>query len=561
MAKRQDSDRIRFDLAALRELAGAKTFARGNEYFKDGSVEIQALTAKRVVARVSGSEDYRTVLIGRGADIGGECSCPAFTDWGFCKHMVATALAANAAGEGAEADADQALLRVRKYLEGKSADDLVDMVLALAEEDPELFRRLDMDSSLVSADDKTLLARLRKSIDAATRIGNYVDYRAAPRWHAGVKAALDAVAAIASGPRAKMAFELIEHAIDRIEDAFESIDDSDGHLGALLHHACEIHLAAARAASVDGVELARNLFKREMKSDFETFAGAVREYADMLGERGLAEYRRLATAEWDRSTAKARRSRDSDNDDDFKVFRLQPVVDYFAERDGDVEARIALRARNLSSPWNYLQLAEFCLAQGREEEALRRAEEGLWQFEDDRPDERLLFFTVNLLTKARRKADAEAHVWRAFEKQPSLELFKQLRKMGGEPAVERVLTSLESRLTETKRTSWPHHADLLVQVLMQEKRFDAAWSAVRKFGVSPRAKQALVEATDTQYPREALAFYTVQVESLAGAGIYTDAAKVIGRMARLRDATEHAAFMADLKVRHARKRNFMKLLG
>jgi SWIM zinc finger len=552
------SGQVRFDVAALRELAGAKTFARGQEYFQGGSVEVQSLSSKRVVAQVAGSEDYRTVLTGRGADIDGECSCPAFTDRGFCKHMVAAALAANAAGDGAEAEADHALSRMRQHLKGKGVDALVDLILGLAEQDPELFRRLDMESTVVAADDKTLRARLRKAIDAAMRLGSYVDYRAAPRWRSGVETALDAVAEIASGPRAKIAFELIEHAIDRIEAAFEAIDDSDGHLGALLHHACEIHLMAARAAGVDGVELARNLFKREMKSDFETFAGAAADYADMLGEQGLAEYRRLATAAWDKLAAKVRKPRDSD--DDFSVYRLQPILDFFAERDGDVEARIALRAKNLTSQWNYLQLAEFCLAQGRKEEALRRAEEGLWLFEDDRPDERLLFFAVKLLTKAGRKADAEAHLWRAFEKQASLELYKQLHRTGGAPAADRAVALLEDRLTNNEPSRSAHRADLLVSILMEGKRFDTAWSIVHKFGASPSVKQTLVEATDTKYPREALEFYAAQVEQLAGAGIYADAGKLIGRMAKLRKAPEHAAFVADLKVRHARKRNFMKLL-
>ena len=48
-----------------------------------------------MLAQVAGTEDYRTELTGRGEDFDGECSCPAFEDWGFCKHMVATALAAN----------------------------------------------------------------------------------------------------------------------------------------------------------------------------------------------------------------------------------------------------------------------------------------------------------------------------------------------------------------------------------------------------------------------------------------------------------------------------------
>src|SRR5438132_10430119 len=129
-------DRARFDIATLRELAGAKSFARGQEYYRDGCVEILSLGSKKVVAEVSGTEDYRTVLTGRGKDIDGDCSCPAFGDQGFCKHMVATALAVNAAGDGAdgEADADAALSRIRQHLKAKPIEQLVAMILDLAEE-------------------------------------------------------------------------------------------------------------------------------------------------------------------------------------------------------------------------------------------------------------------------------------------------------------------------------------------------------------------------------------------------------------------------------------------
>ena len=237
----------RFDIETLRELAGERSFARGQEYYRDGSVQILSLGSKRVVAEVSGTEDYRTVLTGRGVEIDGDCSCPAFGDQGFCKHMVAVALAVNAAGD-TEGEADAALSRIRAHLKAKSIEQLVDMILDLAEEDPELFRRLDLASAMAGAGDGALEKRLRKAIDAATRTGTFVDYREAPRWHAGVDAALDAVEGIASGSRASLALRLVDHAIERIGEAFESIDDSDGHLGSLLERAREIHLTAACAA-------------------------------------------------------------------------------------------------------------------------------------------------------------------------------------------------------------------------------------------------------------------------------------------------------------------------
>jgi uncharacterized Zn finger protein len=549
----------RFDIDALRELAGAKAFARGQQYHDDGSVQLLSLNSKRVLAQVSGTEDYRTVLTGRGADIGGECSCRAFEDWGFCKHMVATALAANALGDGAEAEAAGELSKIRDHLKAKGVDALVEMILELAEEDRELFRKLDMASAVAKGDPKMLEARLRKAIDGATRTGTYIDYRAVRGWRDGVDAALDAVADLVTGGHADIAFKLVERAIGRIEAAFEAIDDSDGHLGELLEHARDIHLAAAGAVRPEPVALARDLFERETENDFQTFMGAAALYADVLGEQGLAEYRRLATAAWSKLPARSGKVRAGDAG--FGHYTLTNILDFFAERDGDVDARVALRAKDLSSQWSFLQLAEFCLSNGRAEEALRRAEEGLWLFEDDGPDERLLFFTVKLLSKAGRKADAEAHLWRAFEEEPSLDIYKQLLKLGGAAAAGRAVALMEKRATGKQRSAWNGDADLLIAILMHDKKFDLAWSAVRKVGASAHAKQELARASDRKHPSEALEVYAAEVEQLAGGARYDEAAKVIALMQKIRSAAEQAAYIAELKLRHARKRNFMKLLG
>ena len=280
--------KARFDIDALRRLAGETTFSRGHEYHRAGCVQILSLDPGRVAAEVAGTENYRTVLTGRGKKIDGNCSCPAFGDRGFCKHMVATALAVNAAGDDAVGGAAGALSRIREHLKAKSTDELVNMIFDLAEEYPELFRKLDMDSALMRGDDDTLEKQLRKAIDRATQTGSYVDYQQARRWWAGVDSVLDAIAELAPGRRATVALKLIEHSINRIEGAFEAIDDFDGHLGSLLGRARDIHLVAASAAGPEPVALARELFRREIDDDFGAFTGAVADYADVLGEPGLA---------------------------------------------------------------------------------------------------------------------------------------------------------------------------------------------------------------------------------------------------------------------------------
>jgi tetratricopeptide (TPR) repeat protein len=563
-------DEPRFDLDALRSMAGAKSFANGEAYCRDGQVQILVIEPQRVLAQVAGTEDYRTELRGRGKKIGGECSCPAFEEWGFCKHMVATALAANALGADAEADGEGALSRIRRHLKEKGVDALVEMIVGLAERDPTLFRKLDVAAASTDVDDKTLEARLRKAIDGATRVRGYVDYREASDWAAEVDATLDVVADLASGARAGLAMKLAERAMDRIERAIEEVDDSDGDVGGLLHRARDIHLAAATSMRPEPVSFAHDLFAREMDDEYGAFEDAAEIYTDALGEEGLAEYRRLALEAWDKLPALSGRDPqcatevDVDSDASGGYRRLKDILDFFLERDGDVDARIALRAKDLSSPWSYLQLAEFCAEQGREGEALRWAEEGMWIFEDGRPDERLVLFAVGLLSKAGRKADAEAHLRRVFEKAPSLQLYTSLRELGGEAAGERAVKFLEDRLVGEKPAQWHRLADLLIRILMQEEMFEAAWATSRKHGASPGLKDALAQASEATHGAEAIAVYAERVEGLVGAGGnpgYAEAVKLVVRMASLRDAAEQTAYVAALKTRFGAKRNFMKLLG
>lgn len=422
----------RFDVVALRKLAGESVFSRGETYHLKGKVEILSTDNWRVRAQVAGTEDYRTEVTGRDFEIAGSCFCPAFDDTSFCKHMVAVALAANAAG--AEPEGVGTLARIEEYLRAKSVDALVEMIVGLVDRDPALFRKLDLAATTMSADDKTLETRLRKAIDDETRTRGYIEYRAAPGWAAGVDEMLDVVADLVPSGRSVLALRLAEHAVDRIERAIGSIDDSDGHCGGLLCRAQDIHLSAARAAGPEPVSFARTLFVREIKGEYGTFDGASTIYADVLGAPGLAEYRRLAAEAWEKLPPKTgpvatHCSHIADIGGDYD--RLMHILDGYAERDGDLDARIGLRAKDLSSSWRYLQLAEFCLAHGRADEALRRAEEGLWVFEDDRLDERLVSLTVELLSAVGRNKDAQMLLQRAFEKAPSLRLYAQLCRIWG----------------------------------------------------------------------------------------------------------------------------------
>ena len=549
----------RFDIAALRRLAGS-AFTRGEAYHRDGRVEILAIEPRRVLAQVAGTEDYRVNLLGKGETVKGECSCPAFDDYGFCKHMVAAALAANESDHGPEAGGAGALARIRAHLADKPNGVLVRMIVELAERDPALFRKLEIASAADGADDKTLAARLGKAIDQATATRGYIEYGEAGSWAGSVDEALDALDALDSR-HDRLVLQLAERAIDRIESAIESIDDSNGECGALLERARDIHIRAARGARPNPVALARDLYERETGDGYGTFDDAAWLYADILGEAGLAEYRRLATEAWEKLPplpGRAQRKAEGDYDG------LSGILDRFAERDGDVETRIALRAKDLSSPWKYFELAEFCLKHKGANEALRWAEEGLWTFEDGPSDVRLVLFAANLLMKADRRGEAEAVLKRAFERAPDLNVYLRWREAGGEAAREQALALVERWAAAETGPSFGHPADLSVKILMHEKRFDMAWAMTRKHRVSRTVKVSLARESEAGHPREALEVYARRVDELANEGgnrAYEEAAGLITRMGRLRDAAEQAAYVATLKERFGRRRNFVKLLA
>lgn len=546
----------RFDIDAVKAFVGDKAFARGEAYWRDGLVTIIDINAARVRAQVSGTENYRTTVTGRGADIGGDCSCPAFSDFGPCKHIAATALAAN---DGATKGGGNALSRIRAHLETKDAAALVDILVDLAERDPAIFQRLDLAAAASTGDAATLEARLQKAIESATRTGRFIDYRAAGGWAAEVDGALDALEAIASGRTAPIATRLALHTIARIEKAIGHMDDSDGHCTNLMERAADIHLGACREAMLDGVELARTLFAREMDEEYDTFSGAAATYADILGKKGLAEYRRLAEAAFRKLPPRSRK-----RGYDAERSRLSRMMDYFAERDGDFEARIAIREADQSSPFDVLRLAEFCLEHGREEEALRRAEEGLWLFEDERPDERLYVFVARLLGKNGRNEEAVAHLMRAFDKAPSLSLHECLKSIGGAKASDTAIARLRSMTAASRPTARDARSDLLIEILMAEDRYEEAWAVLRERGAGERLALRLAEKSEKTHVAEVIALYLKQVESLVGMGgnrSYEEAAKYIARLAGLQEAAAHGAYVDDLRTRHKAKRNFIKLLG
>jgi hypothetical protein len=465
--------------------------------------------------------------------------------------------------------------RIRDHLRAKGVESLIEMIMSVAERDSALLDDLELAAATDDADDEALFGQFKKVITEATRTRGFVEYAEVPAWIERAERILGRIESLIGRGRAELALRLLDHFFARMDAALNSMDDSDGRGGSLYAKACEIHLAACRKAEPDPVALARRLFAREVDDDWDFFSGASETYADVLKDAGLAEYRRLANEAGQKIRPRPAAGPPVRNDEAGMRYRLGAILERFAERDGDVDARIAIRARDLSSAYAYLGIAQLCLDHDREAEALKWAEDGLWQFEDS-PNERLVLLAVDLYGRLGRSQRADALLWQTFERQPSMDLYRRLKAAGGtdkksaSSVRDRALATVRSHIDKSGRQTaarWPSPVELLLQLMMAEGLLGEAWEIVHARGCSAALLESLAEASEGSHPAEALQAYADRVErlaSLGGQANYEGACRTIERMRLVRErigqATQHATFLADLMSRHKAKRNFMKLL-
>ncbi len=117
---------------------------RGREYFAQGMVELTQMTPSKVTAKCAGTRLYKTRLELKNNTLSGECSCPAFTDFGPCKHMAAVAYAVMAKHKTSYAPSEEyewrkeECSRLEKHLTQKTKTELVMLIMQLMQEDPDL---------------------------------------------------------------------------------------------------------------------------------------------------------------------------------------------------------------------------------------------------------------------------------------------------------------------------------------------------------------------------------------------------------------------------------------
>ena len=81
------------DYRALRRLAGATSFRRGEEYAAGGRVQDLVESEDSIAGQVRGTRQYDVRLWVDAGSLEYACTCPVGADGAFCKHCVAVGIA------------------------------------------------------------------------------------------------------------------------------------------------------------------------------------------------------------------------------------------------------------------------------------------------------------------------------------------------------------------------------------------------------------------------------------------------------------------------------------
>lgn len=567
---------------ALLKLAGERAFERGVAYFENGQVVGLKEANGIATASVRGTYYYRVKLWTADGDVAFDCNCPVGQDDVFCKHCVAVGLAwfdrltENDGGNNRLAGRDLTDEEIRSHLMSQDKRSLVDFILSQAESDSEFRERLVLAAAKRNGDAPDL-AVFRGAIDKAICHRGFMQYGQMPEYARGIEMVLDSLSDLLKRHHGNEVRELAEHALNRIESAMNDMDDSDGFMSGILDRLQELHLAACRKARPDPKALAKFLFEWEINGDWEIFFGAAETYADVLGDEGLAVYRKLAEAEWAKVPPLAPGEKGSEVRREH--WRITHMMEALAKQQGDIEALVAVKSRNLSLPYAFLQIAQIYKSSGNSQAALEWAERGVRAFPGD-GDKRLYKFLIDEYHGRKRHDDAIAIAWLGFCEHPRLDEYKSLRRGALRAKKWRqwrknALALLHERINcqtqgpgkhGPRESARANHSDL-IEIYLWEGDTENAWKEATAGSCRNDLWLRLAEARAKDHPEDAIAVYSKQLKrslQWVQQSAYEEAVGILQKieqlMIQIETPADFPSLIQSIRAQYKPRRNLMKLL-
>ncbi len=555
----------------LKSHAGIAAFGRGEGYFESGRVGNLRFHKQGVQARVSGRHAYQ-VRLDWSDGFGYRCNCPMGEQGDCCKHCVAVGLAWLDRDKQADATVQSEDDRIRNWLEGREKQALIGIIMEASEADETLFKRLSLKASASSLDLSALKQSIRNAIET-----DFIDYYHMSSYVDELSDVTKMLESLLDDGYAAEVQELALYAVDCMKNAYNNMDDSDGSAGYEMECWQEIHWRACKFAPPENDAereiLASTLFDRERHSELDEFYGSAEKYAGLFGKAGMACFKSLVEQAWNKlPVLKPGEKEDSRRD----RYRITSMMESLARVSGCVDDLVAIKARDLSVAYRFLQIAEMLGKAKRFDEALEWAEKGVAAFAGN-PDSRLEEYLAELYKQRKEFDKAVALAWKPFERQPSLhswetlKVFSKKAKNWESEWRQRALDHIRHRIAQDKKsrsTHWrqPDHS-LLVQIFLHEKEIESAWQEANAGDCNAALWRSLGEKLGKYDPSRATFCWQRLVEPIINRkknDAYAEAVQMmltIGQwMKQAKKESEFTCWIQDIRLCHKPKRNLMKLM-
>jgi hypothetical protein len=403
------------------------------------------------------------------------------------------------------------------------------------------------------------------------------DWREVAEYADGLFSLCDVLRSRLNGPHAADVVELAELAIAEVENSLEKIDDSNGYILPAIRELAAIHLEACERTRPEPEKLAERLFRFQLEGKWGTFADLFPAYAEALGDVGLRIYRELLNEQWSELPALA--TSNSAYAYDSRRSKVTHAMAALAEFDGDVDALIRIKSKDLSTSYQFLQVASLCRDHGRLDEGLAWAERGIEELKKNFDPELLAFCIDGYLSRG-DVDKADAYAWRRFVSHTSALAFEALLKVAAatgrrDETRQRALEHMWACVTKeeagkAKRSVWDTSTRTeLVKVYLAEHDNEAAWNAFTGGPVATQIFERMAAVRGATHPRDALVIYHNLLPGTVSRGTgkaqYNDAFEIVQAIRELRaklgEDAQFAAELAEMRQTYRAKRNFIVLLN
>lgn len=458
-----------------------------------------------------------------------------------------------------------------KYLQSLDKSQLISIILQQSNEDAFLENSLQ-NSAEAMAPALDTVSSLKKQINKAFIPGFFVAGYNISKYSRQVDSALALLRGAVTSLNPAAAMELCEFAIKTADKGFGNVDDSSGMVIAdTMQELEDLYYAVCLKAKPDAVLLARRLFRMHTECSQDIFYNAAKKFVSLLGKEGLRELKSLAITQWDKV-------KDDKNERGFgSGAKYRAIFEDLAILSGDTEELVKSKSMVLDYPYTYLEIARIYKGAGNNEKALEWAENGMKNFPNFR-DGRVAEFLAEIYAGRGRVKEAQKLMWDNFAAVPDIETYSGLKEYAEmtnewdiyrEKAMGFIRAKISAEKTQVdysgrKINRWQ---DVLVVLLLWEKKNDEAWQEALQGGCSANIWDKLAEVRLKAYPLDTVFAYKKIVDDIlvkADKSAYRKAAgyikDIVGILNDSKKTDEILKCIAEIRIKHKAKRNFIKIL-